>query len=118
MTLDNLTSYFSGRTLKVRLSGGSNINSQSNLGQLCGLALVSGFDWVYFESSNYIRISVIPDGKTISILFSLEYFTIVFISLVYMYSGSIAWILAIELETFMVLVSLARMGITNSCLQG
>ena len=49
----------------MRLSGGSNINSQSNLGQLCGLALASGFDWVYFEASNYIRISVIPDGKTI-----------------------------------------------------
>ena len=51
-----------GRTLKVRLSA-NHLNTESNLGQLCGMALVSGFDWVYFEGSNYIRISVIPDGK-------------------------------------------------------
>ena len=55
--------HFPGRTLKVKLSGGSNVNTESNLGQLCGLALVSGFDWVYHESSSYIRISVIPDGE-------------------------------------------------------
>ena len=96
MTFGNLL--FSGRSLKVRLSGGSNINSESNLGQLCGLALAAGFDWVYFESSNYIRISVIPDGKTISILFSLGYFTIVFISLVYLCSGSMSCTLAADFE--------------------
>ena len=50
----------------MKLSGGSNVNTESNLGQLCGLALVSGFDWVYHESSSYIRISVIPDGELIT----------------------------------------------------
>ena len=64
---------FSGRTLKVKLSGGSNVNTESNLGQLCGLAHVSGFDWVYHESSSYIRISVIPDGELVFPNYSTTY---------------------------------------------
>ena len=36
---------------------------QDKLGRLAGLAKEAGFDWVEYTDSNYIRASVIPDGK-------------------------------------------------------
>lgn len=38
-------------------------NNEKNLGSLAGLAIQAGFDWVEYTTSEYIRASVIPDGK-------------------------------------------------------
>ena len=54
-----------GRTIKLRVSDGD----RGKLGQLCGLALEAGFDWVYYQSYDFIRVSVIPDGKEIILSF-------------------------------------------------
>eukprot|EP00794_Sanderia_malayensis_P006323 gene6323-7047_t len=46
-----------GRTLKIQVSDGD----RNKLGQLCGLAAKSGFDWIYYQNRDFIRVSVIPD---------------------------------------------------------
>ena len=56
-----------GRTVQLRVSDGD----RGKLGQLCGLALEAGFDWVYYQSYDFIRVSVIPDGKEIVCSFVL-----------------------------------------------
>jgi len=47
-----------GRAFEVRLQSSSN-----RLSDLMKLAVTAGFDWVYFETSTHIHISVVPDGK-------------------------------------------------------
>ena len=44
-----------GRALLVKVDN-------FDLGQLAEYALNAGFDWVWYKSSNYLHISVIPDG--------------------------------------------------------
>ena len=45
-----------GRTVRVRVK-------KAHFSLLLKLAVEYGFDWVYYASSSYIRLSVIPDGK-------------------------------------------------------
>ena len=33
------------------------------MSDLLRVAIEAGFDWVYYANQNYIRLSVIPDGK-------------------------------------------------------
>jgi len=46
-----------GRTSRI---AGSDPNQ---LPQILQLAVQAGFDWVFYADSNYVRVSVIPDGE-------------------------------------------------------
>ncbi len=50
---------FIGRSLRLQTSDGD----RGKLGRLAELAVYAGFDWVECTNQNYIRASVIPDGK-------------------------------------------------------
>ena len=56
---------YPGRSLRLQLSDGD----RSKLGSLGGLAIEAGFEWVHYANRDYIRASVIPDGKHILLYF-------------------------------------------------
>lgn len=37
------------------------------------LAVSAGFDWVYYASYDYVRLSVIPDGKILIHIYTCSY---------------------------------------------
>ena len=49
--------YFTGRSVQVRLQSGSDYN------QFLQLAVQAAFDWVAFNRSNLVTLSVIPTSK-------------------------------------------------------
>ena len=51
------THIVTGRTVQVRLPSGSNYN------QFLQLAVQAAFDWVFYESTNSVRLSVIPTSE-------------------------------------------------------
>ena len=48
-----------GRTVRVSLPGGSH----DDYSDLLTAAIDAQFDWVSYESDNYVRLSVIPSSK-------------------------------------------------------
>jgi len=48
-----------GRSVSVKLSS----HSRHHYNQFLRFAVKAGFDWVYYESSNRVRLSVIPSSK-------------------------------------------------------
>jgi len=46
-----------GRTIRVR------VHSQSRVSEFLTRAIQAAFDWVSYENSNYVRLSVIPDSE-------------------------------------------------------
>ena len=48
-----------GRAFEVRLQSGNS----GYLNELMKLAITAGFDWVHYEATDHIHISVVPDGK-------------------------------------------------------
>ena len=61
--MEDDTSFFffssTGRSVRLQTSDGD----RHKLGRLAGLALEAGFDWVGYKNYDYIRASVVPDGK-------------------------------------------------------
>ena len=50
-----------GRTVRVSVR-------VDYMSELLQVAIEAGFDWVYFASHSYVRLSVIPDGELINSL--------------------------------------------------
>lgn len=52
-----LLSPFAGRTVRVSVA------VRTRFSALLRMAVEVGFDWVIYESHDYVRLSVIPDGE-------------------------------------------------------
>ena len=50
-----------GRTVRVSVR-------VEYMSELLRVAVEAGFDWVYYASQSYVRLSVIPDGKLVNCL--------------------------------------------------
>lgn len=55
-----------GRTARIRG------NSRSELREILQMAILAGFDWVFYADNDYCRVSVIPDGKKLRMFYHIR----------------------------------------------
>ncbi len=67
--VNNICVFIIGRTISIRLQDGND----GDYSALLTAAIDSKFDWVFYENSNTVRLSVIPSSKLQCVITKFTY---------------------------------------------